>query len=178
MNDDGKLTEPGTIVFQRLLPGPIERVWEYLTDSDKRGLWLASGEMDLRIGGRVELKFRHRDLSPVIETVPDKYKSIENGASFTGRVTACEPPRLLSYTWAESWNDDSEVTFELTPQGDQVRLVLTHRRLVGRDTLISVAAGWHTHLAILADRLQDRTPSPFWSVHAHYESHYANYIQE
>ena len=31
--------------FERLLPGPIERVWAYLTESDKRSLWLASGAM-------------------------------------------------------------------------------------------------------------------------------------
>jgi len=27
MDDYGIITEPGTIRFERLLPGPIERVW-------------------------------------------------------------------------------------------------------------------------------------------------------
>jgi hypothetical protein len=31
----GVLIEPGTIRFERILPGPIERVWDYLTDSEK-----------------------------------------------------------------------------------------------------------------------------------------------
>ena len=35
------------------------------------------------------------------------------------------------------------VTFELTEAGDQVRLVLTHRRLSGRDEQLNVAGGWH-----------------------------------
>ena len=32
----GVLTEPQTLKIERLLPGPIERVWAYLTDSELR----------------------------------------------------------------------------------------------------------------------------------------------
>ena len=28
------LIEPGTVKLERLLPGPVERVWAYLTESD------------------------------------------------------------------------------------------------------------------------------------------------
>lgn len=87
--------------------------------------------MELWPGGRVELHFRHADLSPEAEGVPSKYKSCEDGAGFTGWVRRCEPPRLLSHTWAERPGKDSEVTFELTPQGEEVLLVLTHRGLRG-----------------------------------------------
>ncbi len=173
MSEYGSFTEPGTIVFRRVLPGPVERVWAYLTESDKRGQWLATGEMQLEVGGRVELHFFHADLSPVQEPIPDKYRHMENGGGFTGRITRCEPPRLLAFTWAESRGEASEVTFELTPRDKQVLLVLSHRRLGDRrETLLSVAAGWHTHLGILADRLNDRTPQPFWSIHAGYEAEY------
>ena len=34
-NTFGVLVEPGTIRFERILPGPIERVWEYLNDAQK-----------------------------------------------------------------------------------------------------------------------------------------------
>ena len=30
------LIEPGTVKMERLLPGPVERVWAYLTESKKR----------------------------------------------------------------------------------------------------------------------------------------------
>ena len=63
MSEFGVLTEARTIRFQRVLPGPIERVWAFLTESDKRGRWLASGPMELRVGGRVELNFRHAELA-------------------------------------------------------------------------------------------------------------------
>lgn len=178
-DEHGVMPERGTIIFRRLLPGPIERVWEYLTDSDKRGLWLAKGKMELRVGGRVELNFFHADLSPIYEKTPDKYKDCENGVSFTGRITRCEPPRVLAYTWAESWGEDSEVTFVLTPQDDDVLLVLTHRRLGDkRETLLSVAAGWHTHLGILMDHLRGKTPLPFWSVHSKLEAEYERKLPE
>ena len=38
----GVLTEPATLKIQRLLPGPIERVWAYLTESELRRQWLAA----------------------------------------------------------------------------------------------------------------------------------------
>jgi uncharacterized protein YndB with AHSA1/START domain len=172
MNDYGVLTEPGTLRLERVLPGPIERVWEFLTDGEKRGKWLASGQMDLRVGGPVELTFDNSHLTGRFEAAPEKYKELEKKASFTGRVTRCEAPRLLAYTWAESWGGDSEVTFELTPRGQDVLMILTHRRLEGRDTLISVASGWHTHIGILIDVLSGRSPAAFWSTHARLEADY------
>ena len=58
-NDEpGRFTAPGEVVFVRQLPGPIERVWAFLTEPGKRARWLAGGPMELRVGGRVELQFR------------------------------------------------------------------------------------------------------------------------
>ena len=51
----GEMVEPATLKIERTLPGPIERVWAYLTESDKRRKWLASGNMDLREDGDFEL---------------------------------------------------------------------------------------------------------------------------
>jgi uncharacterized protein YndB with AHSA1/START domain len=167
MSEFGVVTEARTLRIRRVLPGPIERVWAYLTESEKRGRWLASGPMDVRVGGRVELTFRNSDLSAHGEPAPDKYKQYE-GASFEGRVTRCEPPRLLSYTWG----DDSEVTFELSPEGEKVLLVLTHRRMPDRTAMVLFGSGWHTHLDILVDRLGGREPRPFWSTHARLEAEY------
>lgn len=175
-NSYGTLDEPGTLVFQRRLPGPVERVWEYLTDSEKRGRWLASGEMEMRVGGKVELIFRNAELSPVREQPPAKYAHLGDCVSFTGEVTKFDPPRLLAYTWGESsasGEEVSEVTFELEPRGQEVLLTLTHRRLADdRDMRISVLGGWHTHLQILIEKLGGRPASPFWSTHAKLEQDY------
>jgi len=171
VSDYGTILESGAIRFERLLPGPIERVWAYLTDADKRGKWLASGAVQSWVGGSVELHFRHADLSPHKEEIPEKYKKYENGASFTAEVTRWEPPRVLSHTWS----DGSEVTFELTAQDEDVLLVLTHRRLTPAE-MRSVAGGWHTHLGILVDHLHGRTPQPFWTSHARLEAEYERRI--
>ena len=77
MSEYGVVTEPRTIRMERLLPGPIERVWDYLTDSAKRGKWFAAGKMDLRVGGDIEFFFHHADLSAE-KTPPAKHKDKAN----------------------------------------------------------------------------------------------------
>lgn len=171
-NGYGVHSEPGSVRFERTLPGPIEQVWAYLTEPEKRGKWLASGPMELRVGGRVQLDFKHNTLSPTIEPTPERFKHMENGVCQYGRVTRIEAPRVLSYTWGEENGRESEVTFELTPREKDVLLVLTHRRLGARDEMLSVSGGWHTHLAILEDQLNGRVPRPFWSTHERLENEY------
>jgi uncharacterized protein YndB with AHSA1/START domain len=162
----GEVREPGTFRIERMLPGPIERVWSYLTDPEKRRKWFGAGSMELREGGRVELQFRFSELSAE-KKPPTKGDECE----VPGRVTRCDPPRLLSYTWGSD-PDASEVTFELTPQGKNVLLVITHRRLGDRGTMVSVAGGWHTHLGILIDLLSGEEPRPFWATKSRMEAEY------
>jgi uncharacterized protein YndB with AHSA1/START domain len=172
MSDFGVVIEPRTVRFERLLAGPIERVWSYLTDPEKRGTWLAAGPIEPRIGGQVELVFHNSELTADDDPPPPKYAQYAGESRMRGRVTACDPPRLLAYTWSESSGEDSEVTFELSPRGGEVLLVLTHRRLATRADLLGVAGGWHTHLGILADRLAGRTPSRFWATLTRVEAEY------
>lgn len=171
MSEYGVLQARDAVRFERVLPGPIERIWSYLTESEKRRRWLAGGEMEMRVGGSVELHFRHAELSPQAEPTPERYRD-HDGARFRGTVTRFDPPHVLSYSWGGEAGEDSEVTFELTPQGDQVLLVLTHRRLGDRALLLSVAGGWHVHLDILADVLTGVEPRPFWTAHMAVEAEY------
>jgi uncharacterized protein YndB with AHSA1/START domain len=170
MNEYGVVAAPDTVRLERLLPGPIERVWAYLTESDERRTWFASGPMELRVGGKVELVFHHSELSAE-KNAPEKFKKHE-GHTMHGRVTACEPPRLLSYTFGNA----GEVTFELAPQGGDVLLVLTHRRLADRNMMVSVSSGWHSHLAILIDKLNGEEPRPFWTTVTKMEAEYEKRI--
>ena len=62
MKTPSTLLAPDTVRLERLLPGPVERVWAYLTESDKRAQWLAAGRMDLRVGGKVQLEFDNSKL--------------------------------------------------------------------------------------------------------------------
>ena len=76
----------GTVWLERLLPGSMERVWSCLTKSDRRAKWLGVGEMDLRQGGSVELRFMHADLSPVREPTPERCKAMDGGHVVTLRT--------------------------------------------------------------------------------------------
>ena len=67
------LIKPSTIRYERLLPGPVERVWAYLTESKKRATWLAAGEFDLRVGGKARLKFDNEKL-PNEGAVPPEWR--------------------------------------------------------------------------------------------------------
>jgi uncharacterized protein YndB with AHSA1/START domain len=157
-----QLLAADTICFERLLPGPIERVWSYLTESDQRGQWLASGVMEQRVGSEFQLRFHHVELSQTPLPPPERFKAYADGVTSTHRVLACEPPRLLAITWG-GLDDPSEVSFELVPSGEQVRLVVTHRKLKPAD-MAGTSGGWHTHLDVLADRLDGHLPQPFWPV--------------
>lgn len=164
------LVNGSTIRFERLLPGPVERVWAYLTDSDKRATWFAGGEFDLRIGGRIELNFAHENLS-ADKTAPERYKNAAR-SRFEGRITRLEPLRALAYTW--KWGEeDSEVLFELAPKGKDVLLTIEHRLPGPREQKVSVASGWDTHTGILADVLSGVEPRPFWTTHGKLEQEYA-----
>jgi uncharacterized protein YndB with AHSA1/START domain len=151
----GVLTEPTSLRIQRLLPGPIERVWAFLTESELRRKWLAAGEMEMKVGAPFELVWRNDELADPPGPRPPGFAEEKRMQS---RITELDPPRRLSIAWQGS----GDVTFELDPKGDEVLLTLIHRRLPGRDSLLKHAAGWHMHLDTLVARATGGKTEPFW----------------
>jgi uncharacterized protein YndB with AHSA1/START domain len=172
-NDDyAQFPAPGEIRILRTLPGPVERLWRYLTDPEKRARWFAGGPMEPRAGGKMELFFRHENIAPG-EKPPAGYAEVQDpGFKMPGTVLRWDPPRVLSYTFSE----DSDVTFELIPQdpaGKTVLLILTHRsRGTDLPEVANYAGGWHTHLAILIALLEEKAAPPFWATHARLKAQY------
>jgi uncharacterized protein YndB with AHSA1/START domain len=154
----GELIDPVSVRIERTLPGPIERVWSYLTESDMRAQWLASGDMKLEPGAPVEFVWRNDELGGGAEHRPE---GVPEERRMQCAVVRADPPRLLVIRWGES---GSEVTFELEPRGAEVQLTLTHRRLPDRANLLGVSAGWHAHLELLIARLHGATPPSFWKT--------------
>lgn len=142
--DDGRLIDERMVRFERVLPGPIERVWDYLTRPEHIALWLGAGTFEARVGATYALE----------------------GGHIRGVVTQCRPPRLLTYTWVvfsegetESRFPESYVTFELEPRGSEVLLRLSHRPMLEgfeKQTMM----GWHTLLDTLRIRLEGGEPEP------------------
>jgi len=151
----GELIEPATLRIERLLPGPVERIWAYLTDSDLRRQWLAAGEMVLAPGAPFELVWRNDELG---DTPGEPPEGMGGEHRMTSRIVAVDPPRKLVFAWAPA----GEVTITLEPRGEDVLLTVVHDRLDDRNERVGVAAGWHAHLDILADRAAGRNPASFW----------------
>lgn len=155
---------PAEVRLVRLLPGPIDRVWDYIIDPEKRARWFCGGVWDQKAGGKVVFAMRHKNLAPD-ETPPAEYAKVQDpGVTFEGRVIRCEPPRLLEFTFG---GEDSVVTFELAPEGDKVRLLLSHRAS-GPDLaeVGSFATGWHIHFGMLIALLEGAPRPGFWSEYA------------
>ena len=160
----GRITAPEPVRIERTLPGPIERVWAYLVEPEKRKLWFADGPMERRVGGAVDLIWRNSSLSKDDVPSPDGFGDANGESRGHGTVTAYDPPRRLGFTWAHAGEPETEALFELSPRGEQVALVITHRRLVSNGLVLGVSAGWHTHLDVLHARLEDRDAPKFWAT--------------
>ena len=95
-------TETRSVVVDRELPHPPEKIWRALTQPHLIEAWLMKSDFGRR-GPRLQLPC---GLGPVDCT-----------------VLAIEPPRTLSYTWA-AYGLESVVTWTLTPtpRGTHLRM--------------------------------------------------------
>jgi len=172
-NDYGQFTAANEVRLVRTLPGPIERIWDYLVDDEKRSRWFAGGPMEQREGGKLTLLFQSKTIAPN-ETPPPEFLNGDNcGIKETNSiVTRFEPPHVLAYTFGST--GQSEVTFELIPDGDRVKLILTHRsRGEDIEDMTNFAAGWHTCVAQLVAEVEGAPRPAFWPMHIRMRREYA-----
>jgi len=100
--------EPLSVVVERDLPHPPERVWRALTQPHLIEEWLMKNDFRPEVGHRFNL-------------------SGDWGGVLDCEVLAIEPHRMLSYTWNfthddPTYNLKSVVTFTLVPTGTGTRL--------------------------------------------------------
>ena len=153
----GVLTEPATLRIKRLLPGPVERVWAYLTEENLRRQWLCAGKMELKDGAPFEWVWRNDELT---SPAGDRPEGFDEEKRMQGRITEIHAPYRLAYDWPGV----GHVTFDLEPQGKDVLLTVTHTRIPDRRTTLGVSAGWHAHLDLLAVRMAGQKAEPFWDT--------------
>lgn len=155
-------TAPDTIRLERLLDAPPGMVWRYLTEAALRQQWFMGGT-DATGVGEFDLKVDHDKLSDEDVPYPDSYAAFK-GAVWTEKVTRFEPPRLLETSFQGGKN--GTVTYELFPEGEKTRLVLTHSGIVSPVGAQDFGSGWTSHLAVLQERLAGRGVRDFWALHA------------
>ena len=154
--DFGTLIEPTTLKIERMLPGPIERVWSYLTDNNLRSQWFASGDMKLEPDAPFEFVWRNDELSTKPGKRPEGMPEVRR---MQARMITCDPPHKLAFTWGEK----SDVSITLQNRGSRVLLTLIHNRVADRSMALGVSAGWHSHLDVLAHILNGTEQQPFWN---------------
>ncbi len=165
---DADRITPDTLRFERLLDAPVEKVWQYLVDPELRARWFMGGPTDLKVGGSIGMTMDHDRLSDRNVPMPEKYRA-HAGHSWSERITRCEPPHVLAFTWDDG--EAGEVTFELSDAGaGKTRLVLTHTGLRGRNDALNFGGGWHSHLAALERRIKGEGVEDFWALHAEAEA--------
>lgn len=153
---------PDTIRLERVLDAPPETVWRYLTEAGLRQQWFMGGT-DARPESEFELVVDHDNLSDEEAPYPESYAA-SKGVRFSEKVLRFEPPRLLETTFQGGKN--GRVTYELQPEGEQTRLVLTHSGIVSPVGAQDFGSGWNSHLTVLQEQLAGRSVKNFWELHA------------
>ena len=168
----GKTIAPDTFQLQRTLKEPIQRVWVYFTEAEKRSRWFNAGDDITHAGQNATMSFGHHRITT--EAPPPRWAEMACGEHLMQtRILTFEPPRLLEISWGDGDEHISHVRFEFTAQGEETLLVLTHSRVDTRANLLDFAGGWTAHLQTLADHLEGKPTNRFWAdvaaAHEHYE---------
>ncbi len=130
---DGK----GVVRMQDRFGTGIDDLWSALTDPGRLARWLGEVAGDLRLGGEFRFRF------------------FASGSEGTGRVDACEPPRLLLLTMALGQPEEDVIEVTLAADGDQTILVWEERGM-SLDLLAAYGAGVQVHVEDLAAYLAGR----------------------
>ncbi len=128
-------TETRSVVVEREMPYPPEKIWRALTQPHLIEEWLMKNDFKPVVGHRFNLR---RDPRPDVSVVVDC------------QVLAVEPNRTLSYTWV-AYGLESVVTWTLTPTstGTHLRMEQSGFRPDQQQAYQGARAGWQQFLAAL-----------------------------
>jgi len=150
-----QLAAQRTIVAERLMPHPPEKIWRALTQAHLIEQWLMKNDFEPRLGA--EFTFRAKpmgDWDGAVRCV----------------VTAFDPPRRLAYSWkggslgnrAYGAALDSVVEWTLSPEARGTRVRLEHSGFGPRNNMASavMAPGWERGLVRLEEVAAGFTRTP------------------
>ena len=130
-------TETRSVVVEREIPYPPEKLWRALTQPHLIEEWLMKNDFKPAVGHRFNLRG-------------------EWGGVLDCEVLAVEPNRTLSYTWNFAHDDaaydlKSVVTFTLTPTstGTHLRMEQTGFRPQDKANFQGASYGWQKYIVSL-----------------------------
>src|SRR5438445_6195586 len=128
-------TETLSVVVEREVPYPPEKIWRALTQPHLIEEWLMKNDFKPVAGHRFNLR---RDPKPDVSVVVDC------------QVLEVEPNRTLSYTWA-AYGLESVVTWTLTPTntGTHLRMEQSGFRPDQQQAYQGAKGGWQQFFAAL-----------------------------
>jgi uncharacterized protein YndB with AHSA1/START domain/DNA-binding transcriptional ArsR family regulator len=137
------MSDRPTFVYVIYIHSTPDRVWEALTDADLTAeYWGHSNVSDWQVGSSWE--HQRIDGTAVADVV--------------GTVVESAPPTRLVTTWAAPdaapTTEPSQVTFDIEPYGDIVRLTVTHENLAAEAERAGAAAGWAAVLSNLKSLIE------------------------
>jgi uncharacterized protein YndB with AHSA1/START domain len=115
--------ETRTVVVEREVPYPPEKIWRALTQPHLIEVWLMKNDFQPVVGHRFDFR--------------------ADWGSVDCQVRTVEPHKTLSYTWA-AYGLESVVTWTLTPTstGTRLRMEQSGFRLDQRQAYLGAKAGW------------------------------------
>ena len=147
-----------TYVYVTYIRASAEQVWHALTDADLTARYWGHANVSAWAPGS-SWEHRRTDGSGTVDVV--------------GRVVETDPPRRLVITFGSPDGEqppggDSVVTFLVEPNGDIVRLTVTHENLADETALAEISHGWPAVLANLKSLLEtgEVLPQAPWEMHA------------
>ena len=127
----------GIVRIEERFDTDVDGLWSALTDPRRLACWIGEVEGDLRLGGEFRFSF------------------FASGSEGTGRIEACQPPRLLLLAMALDQPDEDVIEATLTTDGDQTILVWEERGMPLAQ-LAAYGAGVQIHVEDLAAYLAGR----------------------
>jgi uncharacterized protein YndB with AHSA1/START domain len=127
--------ETRSVVIERELPYPPEKIWRALTQPHLIDEWLMQNDFKPAVGHRFKLR---RSPKPDVNIVIDC------------KVVVIEPHKTLSYTW-DAYGLESVVTWTLTPTstGTRLRMEQSGFRRDQPQAYGGARAGWQQFFATL-----------------------------
>lgn len=135
-----------------LIPQPPERVWQAIADRTALAEWMYPNDFEPRVGH--QFTFR----------VPPKPEVGFDGLVVRCKVLECTPPSRLVFSWSvDGPVANTQVSFQLEPDGDGTRLFFEHSGFdlahpFGNQAFKGAEFGWAKMLGQLVTLVDTTTP--------------------